>query len=87
MANHPVFGSVTNISRNFLEKNDAKRRNRNPRLKVYQGTKLTTQGNMPDDKAELVDGAENVVSVNPNFKCLLCEANHWLTRRHLFKEN
>ena len=46
VANHPVFGSVTNISRNFLEKNDAKRRNRNPRLKVYQGTKLTTQGNL-----------------------------------------
>ena len=87
VANHPVFGSVTNISRNFLDKNDAKRRNRHPRLKVYQGTKLATQGNFPDDKTELVGSAEDVVSVNPNFKCPLCEANHWLTRCHLFKGN
>ena len=37
VANLPVFGNVTNISRNFVEKDDAKRRNRNPRLKVSQG--------------------------------------------------
>lgn len=78
VAHHPVFGNVTNISRNFVEKNDATRRNRNPRLKVSQGTYLATQGNLPDDKTERVDGAQNVVSVNPNLKCPLCEANHWL---------
>ena len=85
MANHPVFGNITNISRNFVEKNDAKRRNRNLRLKVSQGTNLATQGNLPDDKTERVDGAENVISVNPNLTYPLCEANHWLTRCHLFK--
>ena len=58
-----------NISRNFVEKDDAKRRKRNPRLKVSQGTNLSTQGNLPDYKTEHVDGAENVVSVNPNLKC------------------
>ena len=87
MANHPVFGNVTNISRNFVEKNDAKRRNRNPRLKVAQGTNLVTQGNLPDDKTERVDGAENVVSVNPNLKCPLCEVNHWLPVAICLKES
>ena len=87
VANHPVFGSVTNISGNFVEKDDAKRRNRNPRLKVSEGTNLATQENLPDDNAERVDGAEKVVSVNPNLKCPLCEANHWLTCCHLLKES
>ena len=54
-------------------------------MKVSQGTNLATQGNLPDNKTERVDGAENVVSVNPNLKCPLCEANHWLTHCHLFK--
>ena len=85
VANRPVFGSVTNMSRNFVKKDDAKGRNQNPRLKVSQGTNLAPQGNLPDDKAERVDGVENVVSVNPNLKCPLCEANHWLTHCHLFK--
>ena len=40
---------------------------------------------MPDDKTERVDGAESVISVNPNLKFPLCEANHWLSRCHLFK--
>ena len=71
VANHPVFGRITNISTNFVEKDDAKRGNRDPRLKVSQGTNLATQGNLPDDKAERVDGAGNVVSVNPNLKCPL----------------
>ena len=84
VANHPVFGSVTNISRNYVEKDDAKRRNRTARLRVFQGTNLATQGNLPDDVGGRVDRAENVVSVNPNLKCPLREANHWLTRCHLF---
>ena len=85
MANHPVFGSITNISSNYVEKDDAKRRNRTPRLRVFQGTNLATQGNLLDDVAGRVDCAENVVSVNPNLKCPLCEANYWLTQCHLFK--
>ena len=85
VANHPVFGSVTNISRNYVEKDDAKRRNRTPRLRVFQGNNLATQGNLPDDVAGRVDCAEKVISVNPNLKCPLCEANYWSTRCHLFK--
>ena len=87
MANHPVFGNITNISRNFVEKKDAKRRNRNQRLKVFQGTNLATQGNLPDDKTERVDDAENVISVNPNLKCPLCEVNHWLLVAICLKES
>lgn len=46
-------------------------------MKISQGTNLATQGNLPDDKAELVDGADNAV---------MCEAYHWLTCCQLFKE-
>ena len=38
-------------------------------------------------RTERVDGAENVVSVNPNLKCTLCEANHWLTHSICLKES
>ena len=69
VASHPVFGSITNVSRNFTEKDDGKQKNRNQRLKVSQGTNLAIQGNLPDDKTEHVVGAENAVPVNPNFKC------------------